>query len=190
MHYGNMYNRPFRRWKTAFTVRGKADSFTTPCKHRFPQLHNHGRLHTLPQRLLLLQIIISFPIHRENYIKTKKQRERTHWNNTNGYAPVICADKRFKINLFCRGFSGTPSQGKRYYPLFLKPIQGKKLPFFNPFRGAFSPPYCRTSDRQLNPPYNSACSHANTACIYGYTAACRFRPGRRPTPFSMPCSCS
>ncbi|WP_312635141.1 hypothetical protein [Oscillibacter sp.] len=29
--------------------------FPTPCKHRFPQLHIHGQLYTVPQRLLLLK---------------------------------------------------------------------------------------------------------------------------------------
>ena len=33
---------------------GKAAGFPTARKHRFPQLRKHDRLHTFPQRLLLL----------------------------------------------------------------------------------------------------------------------------------------
>ena len=40
----NRYSRPA----------GKAARFPTARKHRFPQLRPSGRLHTFPQRLLLL----------------------------------------------------------------------------------------------------------------------------------------
>ena len=49
-------------WKTAappmenkyLRPDGKAVSFPTARKHRFPQLRKHDRLRTFPQRLLLL----------------------------------------------------------------------------------------------------------------------------------------